>query len=150
MQLQRLGEKLTGVATNLAIGTAGTALAARRYWQHRGLRFSVVVMAAGLVLVVVISALLLTMAAEPAYAQDDAIRGTLANVRDYIAGTLLILGGIGFVVSLGLKAASPINENAQYLANYGMKSSIIAVLAGAIVNPVMQIIQGLAAGGGGG
>jgi hypothetical protein len=91
--------------------------------------------------------------AEPALAQEgggggsDAIQSTLANVRDYIAGTLLVLGGIGFVVSLGLKAASPINENAQYLANYGMKSSFIAVLAGAIVNPIMQIIQGLAAGG---
>ena len=95
--------------------------------------------------------LLAAVGAEPALAQEggggDAIQSTLANVRDYIAGTLLVLGGIGFVVSLGLKAASPINENAQYLANYGMKSSIIAVLAGAIVNPIMQIIQGLAAGG---
>lgn len=76
----------------------------------------------------------------------DAIEGTLANVRDYIAGLLLVLGGIGFVVSLGLKAASPVNENAQYLAHMGLKSSAIAVLAGAIVSPIMDIIQGLAAG----
>ncbi len=86
--------------------------------------------------------------AAPALAQQggggDAIQGTLSNVRDYIASLLLLLGGIGFVVSLGLKAASPINENAQYLSNMGMKSSFIAVLGGAIVGPVMDIIQGLA------
>jgi hypothetical protein len=84
----------------------------------------------------------------PALAQEggggDAIQATLSNVRDYIASLLLLLGGIGFVVSLGLKAASPINENAQYLSNMGMKSSFIAVLGGAIVGPVMDIIQGLA------
>ena len=76
----------------------------------------------------------------------DAIESTLTNVRDYIAGLLLVLGGIGFVVSLGLKAASPVNENAQYLAHMGLKSSAIAVLAGAIVAPIMDIIQGLAGG----
>jgi hypothetical protein len=53
---------------------------------------------------------------------------------------------VGFVVSLGLKAASPVNENAQYLAHMGLKSSAIAVLAGAIVAPIMDIIQGLAGG----
>lgn len=75
----------------------------------------------------------------------DAIIGTINNVRDYFAGALLSLGGLGFVGSLGLKAASPVNENAQYLAHMGVKSSFIAVLAGAIVGPVMTIIQGLAA-----
>lgn len=92
--------------------------------------------------------LLVVVGAAPALAQqgggEDAIQATLANVRDYIASLLLLLGGIGFVVSLGLKAASPINENAQYLSNMGMKSSFIAVLGGAIVGPVMDIIQGLA------
>lgn len=96
--------------------------------------------------------LLFALGAEAALAQQgggggDAIQQTLSNVRDYIAGTLLVLGGIGFVVSLALKAASPINENAQYLAHMGMRGSLIAVLAGAIVNPIMQIVQGLAAGG---
>src|SRR5215207_9617964 len=68
--------------------------------------------------------LLLNLCAGEALAQQgggggDAIESTLTNVRDYIAGLLLVLGGIGFVVSLGLKAASPVNENAQYLAHMG-------------------------------
>ena len=75
----------------------------------------------------------------------DAIVGTINNVRDYVAAALLSLGGLGFVGSLGLKAASPVNENAQYLSHMGIKSSFIAVLGGAIVGPVMTIIQGLAA-----
>ncbi len=99
-----------------------------------------------------VSLLLLNLCAGEALAQQggggggDAIESTLTNVRDYIAGLLLVLGGIGFVVSLGLKAASPVNENAQYLAHMGLKSSAIAVLAGAIVAPIMDIIQGLAGG----
>jgi hypothetical protein len=98
------------------------------------------------------SLLVLNLHAGEALAQQggggggDAIESTLTNVRDYIAGLLLVLGGIGFVVSLGLKAASPVNENAQYLAHMGLKSSAIAVLAGAIVAPIMDIIQGLAGG----
>jgi hypothetical protein len=98
------------------------------------------------------SLLLLNLCAGEALAQQggggggDAIESTLTNVRDYIAGLLLVLGGVGFVVSLGLKAASPVNENAQYLAHMGLKSSAIAVLAGAIVAPIMDIIQGLAGG----
>src|SRR5215213_4227550 len=101
---------------------------------------------------VLFSLLLLNLCAEEALAQQggggrgDAIESTLTNVRDYIAGLLLVLGGVGFVVSLGLKAASPVNENAQYLAHMGLKSSAIAVLAGAIVAPIMDIIQGLAGG----
>ena len=100
--------------------------------------------------VALISLLLLNLHADEALAQQggggDAIESTLTNVRDYIAGLLLVLGGVGFVVSLGLKAASPVNENAQYLAHMGLKSSAIAVLAGAIVAPIMDIIQGLAGG----
>lgn len=88
--------------------------------------------------------------AAPGSGGGDAIQGTIANVRDYIAGLLLVLGGLGFVVSLGLKAASPINENAQYLSHMGLKSSCIAVIGGAIVGPVMDIVQGLAQGGGAG
>ena len=97
-----------------------------------------------------VSLLLLNLCAGEALAQQggggDALESTLTNVRDYIAGLLLVLGGVGFVVSLGLKAASPVNENAQYLAHMGLKSSAIAVLAGAIVAPIMDIIQGLAGG----
>ena len=100
--------------------------------------------------VALVSLLLLNLCAGVAFAQQggggDAIESTLTNVRDYIAGLLLVLGGVGFVVSLGLKAASPVNENAQYLAHMGLKSSAIAVLAGAIVAPIMDIIQGLAGG----
>ena len=101
---------------------------------------------------VLVPLLLLNLRAGEALAQQsgggggDAIESTLTNVRDYIAGLLLVLGGIGFVVSLGLKAASPVNENAQYLAHMGLRSSAIAVLAGAIVAPIMDIIQGLAGG----
>lgn len=88
--------------------------------------------------------------AQGANPEGDAIFNTLSNVRDYISGLLLVLGGIGFVVSLGVKAVAATNENAQALANFGMKGSLIAVLAGAIVNPIMRIVEGLAAGGGGG
>lgn len=141
--------KVTGMAAEVAVGAATAAVGVGRLLGARGAR-CVFFFAAG-ALACCLMWLLAALGAQPALAQEggggDAIQGTLANVRDYIAGTLLVLGGIGFVVSLGLKAASPINENAQYLANYGMKSSFIAVLAGAIVNPIMQIIQGLAAGG---
>lgn len=94
---------------------------------------------------------LLLMAAGPdaAFAQQgggDAIKSTLANIRDYIGSLMILLGAIGFAISLGLKAASPVNENAQYLAHMGMKSSAIAVIGGAILGPIMNIIQGLAAG----
>lgn len=141
--------KSIGMFEEMAVRVAAAARVGRLL-DARGAR-SVFFFAAG-VLACCLMWLFAAVAAEPALAQEgggggDAIQSTLANVRDYIAGTLLVLGGIGFVVSLGLKAASPINENAQYLANYGMKSSFIAVLAGAIVNPIMQIIQGLAAGG---
>jgi hypothetical protein len=116
------------------------------FTQWRGALLDLILLGAGCWLWMVALAL---VGGDPALAQQggggDAIQGTLANVRDYIASLLLLLGGIGFVVSLGLKAASPINENAQYLSNMGMKSSFIAVLGGAIVGPVMDIIQGLAA-----
>lgn len=62
----------------------------------------------------------------------DAIERTIGNVRDYIGGLMIVLGGLGFVISLGLKAASPINENAQYLAHMGIKSSLLAVLGGQV------------------
>jgi hypothetical protein len=123
------------------------ALVRRSRPAVRAGRLALLAAAAGLSTV-----LMLTLGEGTAFAQQgggggDAIQQTLSNVRDYIAGTLLVLGGIGFVVSLALKAASPINENAQYLAHMGMRGSLIAVLAGAIVNPIMQIVQGLAAGG---
>lgn len=79
----------------------------------------------------------------------DAIQSTLANVRDYISALLLFLGGIGFVASLGVKSVAGVNENVHAASHMGMKGSAIAVIAGAIVNPIMSIIQGLAAGGGG-
>jgi hypothetical protein len=147
-------ERAAAAARDAAAGVATAAIGAKGWVEGRGLRCLFFLLATGFLIVWLLS-LLAALGAEPAMAQaapgggggGDAIQSTLANVRDYIAGTLLVLGGIGFVISLGLKAASPINENAQYLANYGMKSSVIAVLAGAIVNPIMQIIQGLAAGG---
>lgn len=94
------------------------------------------------------------LAATAAFAQDgggggDAIQSTLANVRDYISALLLFLGGIGFVASLGVKSVAGVNENVHAASHMGMKGSAIAVIAGAIVNPIMSIIQGLAAGGGG-
>lgn len=84
--------------------------------------------------------------------QGDAIHTTLENVRNYIASILLILGGIGFAVSLGLKAIAGPNENMHHAAHLGMKGSGIAVLDGAMIVPIMNIIESLAAatGGGGG
>lgn len=80
----------------------------------------------------------------------DAIHTTLGNVRDYIASILLSLGGIGFAVSLGLKAIAGPNENMHHASHLGMKGSGIAVLGGAMIGPIMDIITGLAAGGGSG
>lgn len=80
----------------------------------------------------------------------DTIHTTLENVRDYIASILLLLGGIGFAVSLGLKAVAGPNENMHHASHLGMKGSAIAVIGGAIIGPIMDIIQGLAAAGGGG
>lgn len=149
---------LNGAASGV-LHTGRGALAAGRWWDRKGPRYLFFFLAAGALVVLVLSIMAALGAQEAVAAPEgpdstgdgggDAIQGTLANVRDYIAGILLVLGGIGFVVSLGLKAASPINENAQFLANYGMKSSLIAVLAGAIVNPIMNIVEGLAASGGG-
>lgn len=82
--------------------------------------------------------------------QGDAIHSTLENVRNYIASILLILGGIGFAVSLGLKAIAGPNENMHHAAHLGMKGSGIAVLGGAMIVPIMNIIESLAAAGGGG
>lgn len=104
-------------------------------------------------LALLITFLAFALAAKAAFAQDggggDAIQSTLANVRDYISALLLFLGGIGFVASLGVKSVAGVNENVHAAAHMGMKGSAIAVIAGAIVNPIMSIIQGLAAGGGG-
>lgn len=80
----------------------------------------------------------------------DAIHTTLENVRDYIASILLLLGGIGFAVSLGLKAVAGPNENMHHASHLGMKGSAIAVLGGALIGPIMDIIVGLAASGSGG
>jgi hypothetical protein len=137
-------------ASTVTQGEARATVASLRGSTFRLGRYALLALAAAL-----ISLWLLNLYAVDALAQQggggggggDAIESTLTNVRDYIAGLLLVLGGIGFVVSLGLKAASPVNENAQYLAHMGLKSSAIAVLAGAIVAPIMDIIQGLATGG---
>lgn len=80
----------------------------------------------------------------------DAVHTTLENIRDYIASLLLLLGGIGFAVSLGLKAIAGPNENMHHASHLGMKGSAIAVIGGAILGPLMDIIQGLAGGTGGG
>lgn len=80
----------------------------------------------------------------------DEISQTLESVRNYLAGLAFGVGGIGFVASLLVKAYASINENAHAYAAMGMKGSLWAIIAGAIVTPILTIAQGLAAGGGGG
>ena len=99
----------------------------------------------------------LSIGAESALAQEgatgeggDAISQTLTNVRNYLAGLAFGVGGIGFVASLLVKGYASINENAHAYAAMGMKGSLWAIIAGAIVTPILTIAQGLAAGGGGG
>ena len=79
----------------------------------------------------------------------DEISQTLESVRNYLAGLAFGVGGIGFVASLLVKAYASINENAHAYAAMGMKGSLWAIIAGAIVTPILTIAQGLAAGGGG-
>ena len=87
--------------------------------------------------------------ASPGGGGGDAISQTLESVRNYLAGLAFGIGGIGFVASLLVKAYASINENAHAYAAMGMKGSLIAIVAGAIVTPILTIAQGLAAGGGG-
>ena len=86
--------------------------------------------------------------AQPSSGGGDAISQTLTSVRNYLAGLAFGIGGIGFVASLLVKAYASINENAHAYAAMGMKGSLWAIIAGAIVTPILTIAQGLAGGGG--
>lgn len=103
-----------------------------------------------------VAAVALSVGTEAAYAQNqggggggDAISQTLTNVRNYLAGLAFGIGGIGFVASLLVKGYASINENAHAYAAMGMKGSLWAIVAGAIVTPILTIASGLAGGGGG-
>ena len=105
---------------------------------------------------ILIAAVALSIGAQEALAQEapgggggDAISQTLTSIRNYLAGLAFGIGGIGFVASLLVKAYASINENAHAYAAMGMKGSLWAIIAGAIVTPILTIAQGLAAGGGG-
>ncbi|MDP9474271.1 MAG: hypothetical protein M3R38_00955 [Actinomycetota bacterium] len=105
-----------------------------------------------------VAIVVLSIGAQEALAQQqgggggggDEISQTLESVRNYLAGLAFGVGGIGFVASLLVKAYASINENAHAYAAMGMKGSLWAIIAGAIVTPILTIAQGLAAGGGGG
>jgi hypothetical protein len=104
---------------------------------------------------ILVAIALLSIGAPEALAQaspgggGDAISQTLTSIRNYLAGLAFGVGGIGFVASLLVKAYASINENAHAYAAMGMKGSLWAIIAGAIVTPILTIAQGLAAGGGG-
>lgn len=130
------------------VAEKATTLHSRLYGAHTAkLAFFVVLAAVSIYFACVLGA-------EAALAQGeysgDAVHTTLENIRNYIASILLLLGGIGFAVSLGLKAIAGPNENMHHASHLGMKGSAIAVIGGAILGPLMDIIQGLAASGGGG
>jgi hypothetical protein len=105
-------------------------------------------------LALLLAAVALSVGASAALAQaapgggSDAIGQTLDNVRNYLALQAFRVGGIGFVISLLVKAYASINENMHAYAHMGMKGSLVAVVVGGIVGPVLNIAQGLAAGGG--
>ena len=82
--------------------------------------------------------------------QGDAIHQTLENIRNYIISALLLLGGIGFSIGLGVKAIAGTNENMHHASHLAMKGGALAVIGSAIVIPVMEIAQGIAAAGSGG
>lgn len=86
--------------------------------------------------------------------EGDAIHTTLQNIRNYIIGILLLLGGIGFAIGLGVKAIAGVNENMHHASHLAMKGGALAVIGSAIVIPVMEVMQGIAgagsSGGGGG
>jgi hypothetical protein len=103
-------------------------------------------------LAILVAVALLGIGAQEALAQSssgggDAISQTLTSVRNYLAGLAFGVGGIGFVASLLVKAYASINENAHAYAAMGMKGSLWAIIAGAIVTPILTIAQGLAGGG---
>jgi hypothetical protein len=104
-------------------------------------------------LALLLAAVALSVGANAALAQaapgggGDAIGQTLDNVRNYLAGLAFRVGGIGFVISLLVKAYASINENMHAYAHMGMKGSLVAVVVGGIVGPVLNIAQGLAAAG---
>jgi hypothetical protein len=74
------------------------------------------------------------------------IEGAIQNARDWLAGIMVSLGGLGFIASVAIKAVARTNENMHHAAHMGMTGSGIAVLAGLLVNDIIDLIASWAGG----
>ena len=74
------------------------------------------------------------------------IEGAIQNARDWLAGIMVSLGGLGFIASVAIKAVARTNENMHHAAHMGMTGSGIAVIAGLLVNDIIDLIASWAGG----
>jgi hypothetical protein len=93
-------------------------------------------------------ALYVALGASPdvAYAQDGgAIEQSIQNAQDWLAGIMTTLGGLGLIASIGVKAVARTNENMHHASHLGMTGSCIAIVAGALLPDILDLVQGFAA-----
>jgi hypothetical protein len=106
------------------------------------------VFAAAACAVILFAGLSLGMA-EPAYAQEGGrIQGTIDNARNWLSGIMVSLGGLGMIASIAIKAVARTNENMHHAAHMGMTGSGVAILAGLLVNDIIDLLRSFTGGGG--
>jgi hypothetical protein len=88
-------------------------------------------------------------AAEPAFAQQDGgrIQSTIDNARNWLAGIMVSLGGLGMIASMLTKAVARTNENMHHAAHMGMTGSGVAIVAGLLVNDIINLLRSFVGGG---
>lgn len=87
--------------------------------------------------------------AEPAFAQQGGgrIQGTIDNARNWLSGIMVSLGGLGMIASIAIKAVARTNENMHHAAHMGMTGSGVAILAGLLVNDIINLLRSFVGGG---
>lgn len=71
------------------------------------------------------------------------------SAENLIASILLLMGLAGLWVSIGLKATVR-NEHMQHAAHMGITGSGIAIVTGLLADDIINLLQSVASGGGGG
>lgn len=105
------------------------------------------VLVSGLVAVIAMGLL----EATPALAQEGdggAIQETIDSARGWLATIMLSLGGLGMIASIAVKAVARTNENMHHAAHMGMTGSGIAIVAGLLVDDIINLLQSFTPGGG--
>lgn len=89
--------------------------------------------------------------AEPAFAQQGGdggrIQSTIDNARGWLSGIMVSLGGLGMIASIAIKAVARTNENMHHAAHMGMTGSGVAILAGLLVNDIINLLRSFTGGG---